>query len=264
MNIKILTFVLVLSAVVAGSVLFAPKSVSAAIGTPVNQFTGFSITGAATTSSAFTPPADSILIASVFGSQNTTVPAAPTITDSIGLTWTEITDVTYDGGTNPRYREKIFWASVGASPSSMTVTGTVTGVPRMSLSVISITGSGTDFSNNMSSTSPVGDPSATLPSAPGANSAVIGWAIASNGANAFIQPTGFTELFDLTWPSNAGDTEFVYDLTSPTQTLSWTSTNLKTMGIAIEVKEPAATTPPNPRIIRLRGGVRLLGGTRLQ
>jgi hypothetical protein len=106
--------------------------------------------------------------------------------------------------------------------------------------VIEVTGCGTDFSNVAVNTNTAGDPSCTLPSAPGATSAVFGFAV-GHLSNAFTQTAGFTELYD-SIPTGASNhrVEFAYDLSSPAQTLGWTSTETNSVGVAFEVKEPAS------------------------
>jgi hypothetical protein len=62
-------------------------------------------------------------------------------------------------------------------------------------------------------------------------------------ANAVTQVATYTELYEGN-PTGSSNhrVEFAYDLSSPAQTLSWTSTNTNSVGVAFEVKEPAGST----------------------
>ena len=73
-------------------------------------------TASADTTSSFTPSANALLV-SVFQGVTT---GTCTITDSTGLTWTNINTTTY----NASNRYTVAYTQVGASPSSMTVTAT--------------------------------------------------------------------------------------------------------------------------------------------
>lgn len=203
-----------------------------AIGTPVNRGTAGGTTTATTAS--FTPGAGDTLLAFVFGRRSTVAPAQPTISDSLGGTWTEIADVTYDTGANPRLRARLF-RSV-ASGSAMTVTGAISDGTTTGIMVVSVSGVGTDFSNFGSNTNAAGDPSITL-TAPGATSAVVGFT-AQNATNLVTQVASYTELTEFT-ANAAMRGEACYDISSPASTVSWTSTNTLSIGIAVELKEPA-------------------------
>jgi hypothetical protein len=205
-----------------------------AIGTPVDRGRAGGTTSATTAS--FTPTANSVLLA-LISSKAGTAPS-PSISDSLSGTWTLITAVN-GPATNPFIVGGLYYQQVGASPSAMTVSATG-GSTSTVVAVIEVTGCGTDFSNVAVNTNTAGDPSCTLPSAPGATSAVFGFAV-GHLSNAFTQTAGFTELYD-SIPTGASNhrVEFAYDLSSPAQTLGWTSTETNSVGVAFEVKEPAS------------------------
>lgn len=205
-----------------------------AIGTPVDRGRAGGTTSATTAS--FTPTAGSLLIALV-SAKSGSLPSEPGISDSLGGSWTKITDV--DGpASNPFIVGALHYQVVGGSPAAMTVSATG-GATSTIVSVIEITGAGTDFSNIAVNANTAGDPSCTL-SAPAGTSAVIGWA-QGHLSNVITQVATYTELFDST-PVGATNhrVEFAYDLSSPASTLSWTSTNTNSVGVALEIKEPAS------------------------
>lgn len=206
-----------------------------AIGTPVNRGVAGGTTTA--TTSSFTPSADDLLICIVHGRRNTSLPAQPTISDSLGGTWTEVIDQSYDPGANPRVRARMFRQRIGGSPASMTVTGTISDGTITGVGVISVSGASDDLSNVVANNNATGDPSCTVAAVAG-TSAVAGFC-ACNATNLVTQVAGFTELFDTTINA-AMQLECAYDLSSPSTTLSWTSTNTNTIGIAFEIKEASA------------------------
>lgn len=204
-----------------------------AIGTPVSRGTASGTTTG--TTGSFTPGAGDTLIAFVFGRKNTSAPAQPTISDSLGGSWTEIIDNTYDPGANPRVRFRAFWNTPAAS--AMTVTGTISDGASTGVAVLSITGIGTtDFTNQGTNINAAGDPSVTL-TTPGATSAVLGFAYMT-ATNVITQAAGFTELVEFTANTNI-QAEICYDISSPAATVSWTSTNTQSVGFGVELKEPS-------------------------
>jgi hypothetical protein len=184
-----------------------------AIGTPVDR--GGAAAGGTTsaTSASFTPTANSLLIAKGT-TKSTTAPATPSIADSLGGTWTTIT------------------AAMDGPASSPFIKG------RLAYQVV-----GTDFSNINIATSTTGVPSFALPNAPGATSAVILFYTA-HLSTVVTPPAGYTELYDRNHTSSTNHRcEFAYDLSSPAQTGSWSSTtNTNSVGLALEIKEPVSAS----------------------
>jgi hypothetical protein len=124
----------------------------------------------------------------------------------------------------------------------MTVTASG-GTTSTEIEVIEITGAGTDFSNINIATSTTGVPSFALPNAPGATSAVILFYTA-HLSTVVTPPAGYTELYDRNHTSSTNHRcEFAYDLSSPAQTGSWSSTtNTNSVGLALEIKEPVSAS----------------------
>lgn len=203
-----------------------------AIGTPVSRGNAGGTTSATTAS--FTPTAASTLL-TLISSKATSAPS-PSIADSLGGTWTLISAVN-GPASSPFIVGGLYYQVQGGSPAARTVSANG-GTTSTVVSVIEVTGIGTDFSNVAVNTNVAGDPSCTLPNAPGATGAVIGFAV-GHLTNAFTQTAGFTEIFDLVPTGSANHRiEFAYDLSSPAQTLAWTSTNTNSVGITLELKEP--------------------------
>jgi hypothetical protein len=142
--------------------------------------------------------------------------------------------------SNPFIKGRLAYQVVGASPAAMTVSATG-GTTSTEIEVIEITGAGTDFSNINIGTSTTGVPSFSLPNAPTATGAVILFYTA-HLSTAVTPPTGYTELYDRNHTSSTNHRcEFAYDLSSPAQTGSWSSTtNTNSVGLALEIKQPAS------------------------
>jgi len=183
------------------------------IGTPTLRGSGGGTTSA--TTGSFTPGANDLLLAWVAGRRNTSVPVQPTCSDSTGLTWTGVTngDISYNPGANPRLRGRLFWARAPGSPAAMTVTGSITDAASTGIIVISISSAQSSFSN-IKSTTAASNPSVTMDSSPASTSIVAGFTTAG-GTPAQTEPTGFTELTEITANTNL-KLAASYDSTSPT------------------------------------------------
>lgn len=204
-----------------------------AIGTPVSQGTASGTTTG--TTGSFTPTSGHYLIAFAFGRKNTSQMVLPAVTDSLGLTWTEIVDFPHDPGANPRLRMRAMYAV--ATGSAMTVTATISDAASTGIAVMSVSGIGTDFTNQGTNVNNAGDPSITL-TTPGATGAVVGFTFMT-ATNAITQVAGYTELVEFTANANM-QAEICYDISSPAATVSWTSTNTLSVGFGVELKEPSS------------------------
>lgn len=209
-----------------------------AVGTPINHAASGAAASTHTTGS-FTPQANSLLYAFVIAFGSTTVPADPTISDSLGGTWTAIHTAQLDPAANPRLKAKLFRRTIGAAPAAMTIT--VNGVSLTQIGVIatSVTGASTDVSNVASNGSTVGDPTPVLAAMAG-TSAAIGWS-GYGGGNQVTHPTGYTELTDVAIATSRRLCA-AYDLTAPAATLDFVSTNATGLAIALEIKDAAAAS----------------------
>jgi hypothetical protein len=213
-----------------------------ALGTPTSRATVSANTTGATTAS-FTPAANSTLIAWFTGRRTSGIPGSPSISDSLGGTWTTIANVGNDFASSPDLVVFIARRTIGGSPASMTVTCSTTNAGQVCMGVFDITGADTDFSNTGSGTNTAGDPSATLGSAPAGTSTVIG-VFGGAGTNNPTVPTGFTEIHND--PDAALIGQASYDATSPGQGAhAWSSTNTNAIGVVFEIKEAAAATNVN-------------------
>ncbi|MDK1377108.1 MULTISPECIES: hypothetical protein [unclassified Sinorhizobium] len=215
-----------------------------AIGTPVHH-AAVANDGATVTTASFTPAANSQLIAFATGYRSAAFTGKPAITDSVGLTWTEVGSVQWNPAAGSRdvhyalYRS----SSVGGSPAAMTVTATATSGNEVSLSVDAVTGASNVFSNFDTAESETGDPAFTLPAALSSGSAVMIWAAAVQGNNSFAQPAAYTETFDLTTSTPGGDDfrhMMCYDLTPANVSETVNSNNALAFGFILELKEAAA------------------------
>lgn len=215
-----------------------------AIGTPINRGTNGGGSTSATVAS-FTPNAGELLVAVVGTRRSTGVSATPTVSDSLGLTWTEIILQTYDTGSNPRLVMRALWAV--ATGAAMTVSAACADSTNIGLSVVGVTGAGTVFTNAGGNNNAAGDPSVVL-AAPAATSAILGWAVFVGG-NAVSPPSGYTELVEFNVASGSGPMEVCYDTTSPSATVSWVTSNISSVGIAMEVQEASAGVMLSPGLL---------------
>lgn len=108
-----------------------------------NRSSGGDTSNASTyATNSFTPSANSLLIACFAASQSSVNPTIPSVSDTSGLTWVQVSDNAYLASGISRARITIFAAHVGGSPVAITVTGDY-GTPQIGcrLSVFEVTGS---------------------------------------------------------------------------------------------------------------------------
>lgn len=112
-----------------------------AVSVPVLAVSGAGATGVTATTASFTPVANGLLIAfCMYRGASGTI---PTISDSLGGTWTPVA-AGQDGGN---VGGRLFYQETGSSPAARTVTCTSTGATQTCISIAIVTGAGTDFSN---------------------------------------------------------------------------------------------------------------------
>ncbi|MDX0921805.1 hypothetical protein GOE04_11560 [Sinorhizobium medicae] len=201
------------------------------VGTPTLATPQIGATAASVTTASFTPTANALLIAFCAGRGSSAT--IPTISDSLGGTWTPIGTGNDAGNVTGR----LFYQVAGASPSAMTVTVNTTGGTQAAVGVIEVSGAGTDFSNYQVGINAAGDPSVTM-GAYTAGSRVMVFGIGNAGA-AWTSPTGFTELFDSEVATNLRLVPS-YNDSSASTSLSWVSTATDSIGFGLEIKEAAA------------------------
>lgn len=206
-----------------------------AVSTPVlaTPATGASSTSATTAS--FTPTANALLIA--FAAFRGSSGNIPTISDSIGGTWTPIAagqDAGFVGG-------RLFYQEVGASPAARTVTAVSTGATQTGIAIVEVTGAGTDFSNYEFDLTDGTSQSVTM-AAYGAGSQVLAGIVDNAGSNT-TEPVDFTALFDSNLATNLRVGIAYDDGATATTNLTWTTGSSNNYAWGLEVKEPAAGSP---------------------
>ncbi|MDX0965360.1 hypothetical protein GOL41_17345 [Sinorhizobium medicae] len=201
------------------------------VGTPTLATPQIGATAASVTTASFTPTANALLIAFCAGRGSSAT--IPTISDSLGGTWTPIGTGNDAGNVTGR----LFYQVAGANPSAMTVTVNTTGGTQAAVGVIEVSGAGTDFSNYQVGINAAGDPSVTM-GAYTAGSRVMVFGIGNAGA-AWTSPTGFTELFDSEVATNLRLVPS-YNDSSASTSLSWVSAATDSIGFGLEIKEAAA------------------------
>ncbi|WP_457659454.1 hypothetical protein [Sinorhizobium medicae] len=200
------------------------------VGTPALATPQIGATAASVTTASFTPTANALLIAFCAGRGSSAT--IPTISDSLGGTWTALGTGNDAGNVTGR----LFYQVASASPSATTVTVT-TGGTQTAVGVIELIDAGTDFSNYQAGTNAAGDPSITM-SAYSSGSRVMAFGIGNAGA-AWTSPTGFTELFDSEVATNLRMVPS-YNDSSASTSLSWVSAATDSIGFGLEIKEAAA------------------------
>lgn len=166
------------------------------VGTPVHRGQNGG-TGSTITTASFTPAAGSLILATYGRRHNSSMPAASTITDSTGRTWTPLsfspaTAPTPDPGSGTRIRIGAAWAI--ATGVAMTVTASQVSGPKTGLIVTEIPGAFAGISNLASDEDASGDPTATM-AAPGSASLSLAFGMFTGNVT-ISPPTGFTELHE--------------------------------------------------------------------
>lgn len=191
------------------------------------------------TSSSFTVPAGDYIYVFV-GASAASNPGVPSVSDSLGLTWTHL-----NGYWGVGFNHGIGCWRAKSTGSSMTVTVTA-GSPawtEMAFSVISVSSAALDATNYAGNGNP-GAPTPNLSTAPLETSITLGFLYTSTGGTTPTTPTGFTRL-------NSGLVLRAYETVysnPPQQNLSW---SISGDGIAmhIEVKRRGAVFSGSPGFI---------------
>lgn len=220
-----------------------------AIGTPVLVTPAVGATATSVTTASFTPTAGHLLLA--FATARPTAADIPTISDTLGNTWTQVGSPGTDFGN---ITAKLWYQVVESSPAARTVTASSTGSTQVGLAIVAISGAGTDFSNFQANTNAAGDPSVTMSSYAGTSAALGFYAGNAGGSNVTI-PTGYTSLTNSQIATNIRFA-VVYDTTSPSTTQTWTGVSTDSICFGVEIKEPAAgayTLTANTAAVTLTG-----------
>lgn len=179
-------------------------------------------TGSTTTitSAAFTPPANSLLVALVGGGWGTSGNTGATISDSVGGTWT--VGPSAANTASPGGIAKIFTRQLSSAPGSMTVTATFTNLSAGRILAVRVlngaaatqTGAGTGSQVNSTATS-AGTVSVTTTVA---NSVVYGISDDANNNDTYTVNTATTALSTFNDPSPDLVTMVAWKSTNPTST----------------------------------------------
>lgn len=201
---------------------------------------------ATVTSAAFTPSANSRLwaIASARGSSV----VVPTISDSLGGSWTLLPSSGIDQGN---IDGAIYYRDIGASPASMTVTCASTAATQVGLMLFDITGAGTDLSNFATDVDTAGDPSLSLPQAPGATGYTIAAIIRNAGTATVTAPTGYSQAYNAQAATNLYHGLYV-DASSAAQAQAWVSTSTDAIAYGLEFRESGG--PPAMKGMKVWNG----------
>lgn len=207
------------------------------IGTPVHRGQKGG-TGSTVATAEFTPAAGSLILASWARRWNSEAPAATTITDSTGRTWTPLvlSPSEADNGSNLFVRIGLSWAIATGAPMSVTASqpfGAKTG-----LHVTEIPRAFAGIANVATDDDTAGDPTAVM-ATPGGASISFAFGMFC-GTNAVSPPSGFTELHE-----QVSNTDLITQTSwkaAPTDTAAWTtSNNTMSLGLIAEIR-PAGRT----------------------
>ena len=184
------------------------------------------------TSPSFTAPAGSLLLCMAVARGGSA--AMPTISDSLGGTWTPITAGNVAGGGSIRSR---LFTKI-ADGAAQTVTVTSTGASQTAFCVMQTASAEVVPSNIQMDTGASGARSLTM-NAFGAGSGCI-YLLCGGAGTTWGQPTGYAELFDGAPTTN---TRLVggFDVSSPATTISTTPSGgtIDSTLYGIEIKEAA-------------------------
>lgn len=220
------------------------------VGTPVLATPAVGATATSATTASFTPVAGDLLLA--FAAARAAAAEIPTISDTIGNTWTQVDT---SGTDFSNITAKLWYQVVEGSPAARTVTASSTGATQVSLAIVSISGAGTDFSNFQIGTNGAGDPSVTM-SAYAASSIALGFYAGNAGGSNPTIPTGYTSLTNSQIATNIRFA-VAHDTTSPSTSMAWVGPSTDSICFGVEIKEAAAagayTLTANTAAVTLAG-----------
>lgn len=220
------------------------------VGTPVLATPAVGATATSATTASFTPVAGDLLLA--FAAARAAAAEIPTISDTIGNTWTQVDT---SGTDFSNITAKLWYQIVEGSPAARTVTASSTGATQVGLAIVSISGAGTDFSNFQIGTNGAGDPSVTM-SAYAASSIALGFYAGNAGGSNPTIPSGYTSLTNSQIATNIRFA-VAHDTTSPSTSMAWVGPSTDSICFGVEIKEAAAagayTLTANTAAVTLAG-----------
>lgn len=225
-----------------------------ALGTPTSFATAAASSGATTTTSSVTPAQGDLLLAYAFPFRTPSDPVEPTVTDSLGGTWTKVGSQPSTGLSVDAYAAIYGYTETSASPAARTITAASTGANAIALQVVKISGGrvrAVSGSPNVAGAVDLstGDPSGNLPNAPLSTNTVVSFAGTLNADN--VPDAGWTEILDY---DAAGSNRLccAYRTGSTSTAFGYTSTaTLVAIAMAVEVEDAATGQPAAKRF----GGV---------
>ncbi|MDE4602470.1 hypothetical protein LOF12_14100 [Sinorhizobium meliloti] len=201
-------------------------------GTPTLATAAVGASATSTTTASFTPTANALLIA--FAHFRGSSGAIPTISDSLGETWTPVA-AGQDGGF---VGGRLYYQVVSASPSARTVTATSAGATQTGIAVIEVTGAGTDLSNYQFDITT--GTAQTLNMAAYASTSQVLAGVVDNAGAASSFPGPFTELYDSNLATNLRSSVAYESGATAAATINITTGSSDNYAWALEIKEAAA------------------------
>lgn len=196
-----------------------------AIGTPTSLLSAGSGTSATSYNTASVSPAANVTLVLFVSAGITAAAAAPNSVSGLGLTWAKRTDVSTGNGN---LNGSTWVAKAGASPGSGAITiGFAAAPTNVGWRLTSVPGANPSTNVNAAASTSL-TPSTTVPNSVASTSAMISYINYNAGtANTMTQDTGYTKIgFDLDTPGNpANQVSAAYDITSPTTSVTWSTTN---------------------------------------
>lgn len=200
-----------------------------AVSVPALAVTQAGASGVTATTASFTPLANAVLIA--FCAFRGSSGVIPTISDSIGSTWTPIAagqDAGFVGG-------RLFYQETGSSPAARTVTCTSTGATQTGIAIAIVTGTGTDFSNyhfDLTTGS-----SQTVSMDPYTSGSYVLAGTVDNSGGTQNYPGAFTELFDAAVATNLRMSMAYLDSATAPTSINITGSSSDNYVWGLEIKE---------------------------
>lgn len=214
-----------------------------ALGLPTNILAGRA-SGFPAITAEFTVPAGTTMLLAL-GSYNNVFDYDPlTIDDEQGLDWQQVVSGYFSNSGSPRVRVQVWKAVSSGGANRITVDRGVGEPANFGIQIVGITGAQSDFSNAAAAIHQAGDPTVVLPSAPHADSTVIGFHCGF-GSGSASPPSGYVKLYEFdikTTGISSHPLQTVYDTESAAQSATWSTGNLSSVSALVEVKElaPAA------------------------
>lgn len=203
-----------------------------AVSVPALAVTQAGASGVTATTASFTPLANAVLIA--FCAFRGSSGVIPTISDSIGSTWTPIAagqDAGFVGG-------RLFYQETGGSPAARTVTCTSTGATQTGIAIAVVTGAGTDFSNYNFDLTTGTSQSVTM--APYVSTSQVLAGTVDNSGGTQNYPSAFDELFDAAPATNLRMSMATAPATTAPETINTSGSSSDNYAWGLEIKEGGA------------------------